>query len=492
MKIRTAGVCLVSLLAAFLAVSHDSLWIDEAYSAHFAVAPDLATWWHRMKAEGPPDIEMPLYMFFLWIWEKAFGPSEWALRAANIPWFLLSQAAFWIGFRRWPKLQLAAVLCGAFNPMLWRYLNEARPYAMEYSGAAIVICCLAALASPTAKIGALWLYAFSAGLLILCSSCALGIPWAGAAVLALLCLAWRRARVDWNTASLAAGAAGTAALIALAAYYFSVRHYGSGGEVGFGHRLETLCFVLYEILGFAGLGPGRIQITTQPEPSIFFPFLGFLLPAALLMAGIFAIAGQAVRRCVDSRVILAAASYLLLPCLFLIGMIYKMDWHAVGRHFMAASPVAVLVVALAVAWAWQQKRRGQICWTGALCLFWIISCMQMRFAERHQRDDYRDAAPLALAALAQGKRVWWVAAELAGGYYGVPLTSDAAEKGRALVLWRPTAKEITKLPPPELVFFSKPTVFDRTGLIGTYLRSRNYSVAGTLPAFSILESKPGR
>ena len=109
----------------------------------------------------------------------------------------MAQAALWIGLRRWPRVQLAAIISSACNPFLWRYLDEVRPYAVQYSGATVVLSCLAWLAAqPAPLIGAPWLSAFGAGLFVLCASTALGIPWAGAAVLAVLCLTWRRARIS--------------------------------------------------------------------------------------------------------------------------------------------------------------------------------------------------------------------------------------------------------------------------------------------------------
>jgi len=488
-KFRVTVAVLATLVAAFLAVSADSLWIDEAFSAHFAVAPDLAGWWRTLKATGPPDVQMPLYMGFLWAWEKLFGSSEWALRAANIPWFLLAQAAYWVGLRRWPRLQLAAVLCGACDPFLWRYFNEARPYAMQYSGAAVVVSCLAWLAGESGPvlIGGGWLFAFGGGLFVLCASVTLGIPWAGAAVLSFLCLAWRGARIARSLSAIAVCAAWVLALGGLAAYDVWTSGHTPGGTLRYDHRLGTLCFAAYELLGFTGLGPSRISVTEEHEPSVFFPFIGSLTLFAILLAGMVAFAVRAFFSNVDTRRAWAAVSYLAPPLLILSAIAIRRGWHATGRHFTPASPVIVLTVALAIAAAWREKSRWRVGWTGAFLLVWLISSLEVRFAMRHRRDDYRDAARTALTALAQGKHVWWVAADLAGRYYHLPLTGNPRDAARAYEISCPKWPAIADLPAPDEVFLSKPPIFDPSDNVTAYLRLHHYHPDGELPAFTIWE-----
>ena len=89
----------VPLLAALgvglVAVSSDSFWIDEGLSAVKAIAPTPAGVWQELRAEANTNLHMLFYMFALWGWEKLAGPSEWALRALNIPFFMLGVTALW-------------------------------------------------------------------------------------------------------------------------------------------------------------------------------------------------------------------------------------------------------------------------------------------------------------------------------------------------------------------------------------------------------------
>src|SRR3982751_5499296 len=131
-----------SAVVAAFAITNQSLWIDEANAAMKAVQPSLGAWWDTLVTEKGSDLQMPLYMFYLWAWEKIAGHSEVALRFANIPWLLAAHYALFRTARRrelkpWPLLLITSV-----NPFLWFYMNEARPYVMQYAGSCLVICAL--------------------------------------------------------------------------------------------------------------------------------------------------------------------------------------------------------------------------------------------------------------------------------------------------------------------------------------------------------------
>lgn len=486
MKVRFLFLLLASLLVGLLAISHQSFWIDEPFTARYAIQPDLAGWWGALKVSAGPDIQMLVYTLYLWCWEKLFGSSEFALRAANIPWFLLAQASFWFGLRRWPRLKWAAVVFQAFNPFLWRYLDELRPYAMEYAGAAAVMSCLAWLAGEE-EIRAGWLFAFGTSIFILCSSSSLGIPWAGSAVLAFACLAWGEKRIVWNWASIVSCLAPGFALTSLAGYYIWTIPHGLGGISSVGQPFEVFCFALYELVGFLGLGPGRIAISDALTPRIFLPYLSILAPAALLLAGMLVFALRSFWRQANPRLKWAACVYLIPPIFLLATLTLLQNWHATGRHFTPASAALVLFVALATATAWREKSQWKMAWMAAFCLIWIVSCLETRFASRHLRDDYRDAAKVAQAALAKQERVWWAASDVAGMYYGVPLSTSLQSKEEALVIWQPRKTDLQRILTPDCVIFSKPRLFDPNNAVTEYLRDRHYHRVSTLPAFVIWE-----
>ena len=67
---RTAPLFLLLIAGAtaFLAVSSQSLWIDEANSAVKAIVPTWSEFVAKMSVERGSDLQMPGYMILLWIW----------------------------------------------------------------------------------------------------------------------------------------------------------------------------------------------------------------------------------------------------------------------------------------------------------------------------------------------------------------------------------------------------------------------------------------
>ncbi len=134
-----------SLALGLLACSGESLWLDEAWMARIAAESTLAGWWERMRELGGSSLQMPLYTLYLWVWEKLAGQSEWMLRAANIPFFVLGQWALFRSLREEKALALWTALVVGASPFMWSYLAEARPYAMQFGAACLVVAGLVQL-----------------------------------------------------------------------------------------------------------------------------------------------------------------------------------------------------------------------------------------------------------------------------------------------------------------------------------------------------------
>jgi hypothetical protein len=140
----------------------------------------------------------------------------------------------------------------------------------------------------------------------------------------------------------------------------------------------------------------------------------------------------------------------------------------------------------------------------------LVSDMNLRFSERHAKDDYRTAAAIAVAAVTRGERVWWCADPGAGFYYGVPLIRRdfphdhakflaEAHYGVPLVrgdsapapdgVWwvmNPAEHVLDSQPPPQLVVLSsKMGAWDQENRVRTYLEQNHYSLSQVLSAFTI-------
>lgn len=463
---------------ACMAISSESFWIDEAETALKAVAPTLHGAWRVLYAEHNSNMQLPAYMLYIWAWARLFGVSEIGLRAANLPWFFLGIFAIVHFLRRHPGLRSATLLLYCLHPFLWFYLNEARPYVMQLSGSLLVAGALfTGLEEEANAFGSAWWWLFASGLAILCSASMLGIPWAAGVVILLI------RRPGFCRSSLRAGRASLLLFVpffvALAIYYI----WTIKDKVGPGYltmNLSSVLAVVYEQLGFLGLGPGRAELRTAS-----FSILGpYILPLSLLGIplawGLF----PAARRrfglsaaCLRSVFVLTATLVCLTFALGFIG-------HAriLGRHLTPLFPFVLVGQAYALGLLWKSRNRVNRAAAGLIVIALALSSIELRFAARHSKDDYRAAAAAAVQDLAQGKTIWWGASPDGATYYHLPIVTGYAAPGA--VLW------VTRLPThfataPDLIFLSKPDLYDTDGSLSAFIAAHHYSRVAAYQSFMV-------
>jgi len=127
-------------------------------------------------------------------------------------------------------------------------------------------------------------------------------------------------------------------------------------------------------------------------------------------------------------------------------------------------------------------RRLMVCGFFLLSLF---SCLSLRFAARHAKDNYRDAAAYARAALQSGQQVWWNADSQGAAYYEVPTADRPAEIGKAWLVRNPSRELLSVAPMPEVIISSKPDIFDNQRALAEYIVQAGFTKAATLSAFTI-------
>lgn len=490
------AVLAVTLVVGVLAISPQSLWIDEANSAEKAMAPSLGVFWELLVARKGSDLQMPMYMVYLWAWEKAFGHAEWSLRAANLPWLLLGQGLLYLGVAGRDR-RLALLVCGllAVWPMTWVYMDEARPYIVQLAGACAMAGALHRLGAgePGGRFGdrGAWRLAV-AGYVLLVTSSLLGVFYGLAGLLAMVLVAgsgWR------SRLSLLATQKGPATLMAavsviMAPYYAWTLHVGAEAALMGGTVPQLVAFAGYELAGFSGLGPARLALREHGLDTMLAYWPGL---AALAVCWVLLAAGglrHLITAGIDKRErrdwVILGGVYLGLSVLLMVLLALAKDFRFLGRHCIASVPVLCLFVGMGLrammqtgpAWA-------RLAGVGLVVLL-TASSLTFRFGVRHVKDDYRGAAGIARSVLAHGGRVWWAADLAAARYYG--LVSDeltSATPTRRLVhLLNPWGETLAPLPPPDLVVLSKPDVFDRTGTIAAWLREHPYHLQAQPAAFT--------
>lgn len=479
----------ISLMAGLAAISNDSLWIDEGYSAFFAKQPDIGTLAAAMKQEGGSDAQVPFYVVYLWAWEKGFGSGEWTLRLANMPWLLLGTASLLFAMRRaGVRRGVAAffILAASLSPFLGFYLNQARCYAMQYATACMVLAYLLEVAADPRRAFELKpLMTGLAGALLLCGTSLTAVVWVGTAFLATGWMIWKTPPVSrpspraWALLGIA-----VAMLATLGFYYLGTLLRGVRAVEG-ETNLATALYDVYEMAGFAGLGPARNDLRGEGIGALKTYGVPLAIGGAMIWGSLIAGALAWIRRNREPNIRRWALVFVFLPLAFMLGMGVWVHFRVLGRHLIAAYPLLLWLVALALDALWN-TRRGR--WLPVLFLVvWAASAGMMRFSDAHRRDDYRSASALATQALASGKRVWWAADPRTAAYYG--LTPDL--RGGGLTYWmNATPEALAQKPEPDRIFISKKAIYDHENVIEQYVQRHRFAPCASFSAFTVFAKQP--
>ncbi len=513
------------MVVACVAISGRSLWIDEACTATKAVPPTLDGWWQVLSQDRSADAQMPLYMLYVWGWARLFGTSEWSLHAANVPWFIAGAVAFILAFPSSDRRRVTAAWVVLLSPFAWYYLDEARPYTMQLGATLLIVTSLVCLTSslavdsggniqhPTSNIQhptgsaragtgcwmldvGCWMFAptpgryvalFLFGLVVLCGSNLLGMVWAGTALAAMpALLSLRRtmslARRYWYLWLSAGGLLGV-----FAGYYLWTLSLGARASASATTTFGSACFVGYELLGFAGLGPGRLELRAA-DLAVLRPYLAWLVLYGVATA---ILLGAALLQEIKGRnrrhLVLALSC--AVPLAFILAVGRVAHFRVVGRHCAPILALLLLLFASGLAWLWSSRRPWARVVALAFCGLSLLSCLSLRFSPRHEKDDYRAAAAFARTALSNGQSVWWNAAEVGARYYHLPLTADPDRNGAALLILNPARGTLTRLPLPQVIITSKPDLYDGQSALADLLRDQRFQPARKFSAFVIWERR---
>lgn len=492
---HSALVIILGLLTGLVAVSGESYWIDEASTLDKSIQPSLSAWWERLRWEGSSNLQLPLYLLYAWGWEKLFGPGEWVTRAANIPWFVLGLVATDWSFARLGRCRFLASLAAASSAFLWYYVNEARPYAMQFGAASVVFAALIRLSDVNGSAVHLrdgdrrWVVALALGAVFLSASGMLAMLWLGGGLLAAaFAYGWSRTRwlliAYWKV-----WAATSMMFLIIGGYYLWTLTLGARATLIASTDIKSLIFTAYEMLGLLGLGPSRLELRSG-NVAVVKPYLASIAFYLVLMVLIWNWGWFRLKQFCSTRTILCVVAGCVAVALFLIAVGISSRFRLLGRHCIPLAPVILYPLGCGLASAWE--RRG---WAGrsavaGFVLLGLTSCLLLRFDLRHAKDDYRGAARLARQAAAKGEVVWWNADEQAALFYGVSLVKDV-RVGFQVVHVEPYRNGFeVGLGLPDVVFTSKADVYDPQSLLSSFLSRNDFQMAGQLTAFTIWRRRP--
>jgi uncharacterized membrane protein len=479
-NLKQAAALVFVALIGVIAVSNQSLWIDEGNSAMKAIQPSFMLFWEKMKELSGSDLQMPLYMGLLWAWEKIFGHSEYALRSLNIPFFTLSAGILLYLWDAERRLKLAFVFLMCFSPMLWVYLDEARPYIFQFFGATSILVALWNQAkTPHLNKN---LVIFCIGALALCGSSLTGVIftfWFGLAFLFILIRqhAWRSIfSSKQNLVSLIVTSIG---LSGLGLYFFWTLSQGARAS-GVGKTdLLSIGFCFYELLGFSGLGPDRLSLREHGITSLkpfFLPLTSLViaLTAFGISSALYITKSSRMHR---TKIFIFAAVFCGAVSMVAVG--YIAHFRVLGRHLMPILPFVLLLVSLGLMHLWQSDKKLSRAVVLTLCPLLIFSSLSTRFSPRFAKDDYRTAAQIAKSSLEDVKTIWWAADSATANYYGLEFSE------KVINVMGFSKSDLQNADMPSLVFLSKLDIYDSNRIISNFLDKNNFIDTKIIKAFSI-------
>lgn len=502
---RVGAFALIQTGIMLLAISNESLWIDEFWTAHFGAMESFKAFCELLLV--PSGSQTPLHFLHFYLWGLFSPPGEFFFRLANLPLFVAGQMAVFWALRDHPRTFVFLFLAlSALHPLVWQYANEARPYIMMYAGAQMILAYLLHLHAASAEgrsAEPLFLLLFVLGGILLFGASMLGAFWVLAASVFVLVhhlrhSTWRELFRGVNPLLLGLLLVATTLLTA---YYLNSLLKGAGASRLASSTPSTVLFAIYEVLGLAGIGPSRLELRTAGLAALAPHAIGLAAASGVLLL-VLAIGLNQARRRLGLRELMWLAALGLFPVVIVVFSGFAMHWRVLGRHLIAALPLLNLLWALGLATLLQADGRPGQRWRWLLAasalLFLLYSSCNLRFAEHHRKDDYRSAAALAQSAVAQGQTVWWAADVIGADYYGLPGEFDVlgeltgmhkprqcSDRPGVQAVANASLQCLLGLSVPDVVILSKPETFDIHADIAGYLTARPFTLVQRLPAFTV-------
>ncbi len=379
-----ALICLAGAALRFATLDVQSLWSDEAVTAHL-LRMDLGGLWQAI-----PDSEStpPLYYVLAWLWTQLAGTGEVGMRSLSA---LLGSATIpvvWALGRRLggERAGLVAAALLAVNPMLVWFSQEARAYALLALLAALsALLWLRLLERPATGRALAWA---AVGAL------ALATHYYAIFVVAPQALWLLRTVPDWRTRAVAlvplaaVGAAlaplalgqranDSAAFIADSSLATRLAQVPKQLLVGYDAPAETLLAVLSAVvLVVAAFGMWRLGCgVAQP-------------PGRANDAGA-AVAADGARRARDDtrRLLALVAAALALPALAALAG----EDHLITRNLLAVAPLAAALAGAGLAAVAGTVAALGRCAIAVACVLGLVAVIGVDVDSRNQRDDWRAA-----------------------------------------------------------------------------------------------------
>lgn len=480
-------VVVLAIVSSMYAITAHGFWLDELGTHRLATSQG-GQWLARFLAEETSDLQMPLYHVYIYAWSQIFGLGEMALRMANLPFYVIALVLVAWQLRRDWLLASCATLCVGLHPVIWYYLNDARPYAMIYAASAIVMTSLwvlhseAARGPDSANTKHVWII-LCLGSVLLAGSHMVAVFWLLPLLATAIVFFWtRRSRDVWGRAQVVAFLSTAIVLASLAAFYLYSILKGIRATADFETSLGSLLFSSYEVTGLGGLGPGRLELREFGVAAL----QGF--SAALIVLGLVIAFGvvyglRAMARDSSIGQVVRVLALVGLPSLVVVIVGYFTHWRVLGRHLIPVAAAIALFLGYGITAMIRERgfwRKG----VAIVILTIFISSALGYGLPKHRNEDYRIAGRLAHDYLESGNAVWWFASDYGANLYGAPLLvvhksvedcNGLDSPGLAIAAADLHPSCVDSLNEPDIIIVSRPTTYDRRGVIERKLAASGFT-----------------
>jgi hypothetical protein len=361
---------------------------------------------------------MSLYYIYLFFWAKLFGTSEFALRAANMPFILLfSFALVWSSWRVFRSR--VAWLAAGMLPFIWHYTSEARPYMALLALSAVGLASLIRFISADSSVDVRPFPWICLSCIVVGSLFHMLFLLIAAPMLLIVALTYRAERSDprwrcWRV-PLAVFALPLAALALFFAFTF---HQGVIDYNYPAPGARQMFAIAYELAGLSGFGPNR---------KFSLDFRAYALPIALgglaIGLGAACAAYPALRRGRRDQSLTLLAAAACLCCVEVVALCVASGKQLDARHLAALVPVFLFLLMALISQAPPRASLASLILLGGA---WCTSSLRAQLLPEYQKEDYRDAVRAALSIHQRtGAEIMVAADPVAVAYYGADVRGPA-------------------------------------------------------------------
>lgn len=412
------GVLIIILTCSLIPISTQGLWADEAWSVTvYALKPTFKSLIIQILESLGGDSQFPGYNVYLWLWAKIFGASEISVRLANVPLFFTSLLYMAFYLPRTKRFKIGFLLLICLSPVIWFYLNESRYIIVVFSCSLLSFISVILYFEGEIKHRRLALFVLFSSVILGISFLMLYVFYAITLILIILFYLKRQGKTfksllkDWQVPILVS----SIFILAQGCYYFYTLKNGAGGT-----RLlpdiKNVLFVLYDFLGYGGIGPPRNVLranqTLAAHCSYFIPILSatlfYIISLAILLRNFSKIKDK-----LPLYVLLGIGTGVLV--FFFFAKLF--DFKFLSRHLIFyLAPFLFsfysLIYDILISWS---RRIVILFIVGALTVL-IYSDINIRFNSYYQKENYKKAFDFTMQE-SNDLTILWIADEHCFQYY---------------------------------------------------------------------------